>query len=120
MPTRPRSHSERQSRAVGDAAYYHQRRRTHGPDPRSTARWRQLREVVLSRDPLCCDPFGWHVASGRVVASTDVDHIVGIWARPDGVFDEANLQGLCKKCHSMKSSRERQGNVLEHQRGNKV
>lgn len=109
MPTRPRSHSERQNRTPVDKDYYMQRKQAHGPDPRSTARWRQLRQIILSRDPVCRDPFGWHAASGRVVASIEVDHIVAIRLRPDAVFDEANLQGLCRTCHAAKSGQERRG-----------
>lgn len=107
MPTRPRSHSERMCRAPADRAYAAQRKAAHGPDPRSTGRWRRLRQIVLARDPVCRDPFGWHTSSGRVVASTDVDHIIGIWARTDLVFDEGNLQGLCGRCHAAKSAQER-------------
>ena len=91
MPTRPLSHSERQkqqSRKTYDKAYTAQRCEAHGPDPRGTQRWRRLRELVLSRQALCADPFGVHIQSGRIEPATEVDHIQGVWEAPALVFDE--------------------------------
>ncbi|MBK9272934.1 MAG: HNH endonuclease [Flavobacteriales bacterium] len=69
------------------------------------ARWRRLRRMILSRSPLCADPFGDHAAAGRVELATDVDHIV---PRRDGGSDHAaNLQTLCHSCHSRKTAAER-------------
>ena len=85
MPTRPLSHSERQkqqSRKTYDKAYTAQRCEAHGPDPRGTQRWRRLRELVLSRQALCADPFGVHIQSGRIEPATEVDHIQGVWEAP--------------------------------------
>ncbi len=61
------------------------------------ARWRRLRRVVLSRQPVC--PCG--------SAATEVDHIVPKDAGGDDSFD--NLQALCKSCHSSKTLREVHG-----------
>lgn len=64
------------------------------------ARWRRLRKQVLSEEPLCraC------LAEGRLMPSTDVDHIVP--KSQGGTDDRSNLQGLCHKCHSRKTARE--------------
>lgn len=57
------------------------------------SRWRRLRRMILNQQPLC-------VRCGA--PATDVDHIV---PRAAGGDDSAsNLQGLCKSCHSRKTS----------------
>ncbi len=60
-----------------------QRLRSKGPKPRrrtdgfyQAARWRKLRRYVLSREPLCRDPFGEHAEWSEVVSATEVDHVV--------------------------------------------
>ena len=64
----------------------------------SRKHWRNLRTLVLARDPVCmiC----------RRNASTVADHIKphrGVWA----LFSELlNLQGLCGECHSRKTAAE--------------
>lgn len=62
--------------------------------------WQKLRAWILSGDPLCrmCE------ARGLVVAATDVDHIIA--REKGGTDEEANLQPLCKSCHSSKTARE--------------
>lgn len=64
------------------------------------ARWRRLRLAFLLQHPLCeeCQ------RQGRLVAATDVDHII---PRRQGGSDEAyNLQALCHECHSRKTATE--------------
>jgi len=60
------------------------------------ATWRKLRKLVLAERPLCEDPFETHEAAGQVVAAEEVHHLDGNSRnnRP------ANLQALCKSCHS--------------------
>jgi 5-methylcytosine-specific restriction enzyme A len=71
-------------------------RRGYGP------RWRRARQAYLARHPLCvpCE------AAGRLEPATVVDHVVP--HRGDTVlfWDEANWQGLCKRCHDAKTARE--------------
>src|SRR5262249_49572012 len=69
-----------------------------------TARWARVRIAVLHRWPLCC----WC----KHKASTVADHIVkarDYIARHGGnveyFFDLNNLQGMCKRCHDMKTRR---------------
>jgi 5-methylcytosine-specific restriction protein A len=76
------------------------------------ARWRHpvwgRRAQVLARDPLCVQC----KARGRIVPTTDVDHIVPHDGDPVRFWDPANLQGLCHACHSEKTGTEkRQGGV---------
>jgi 5-methylcytosine-specific restriction protein A len=62
----------------------------------SSTRWRQLRRKKLQADPFCakCAP--------RIVAANTVDHIVPI-RRGGERWDWANLESLCKPCHSRKT-----------------
>jgi 5-methylcytosine-specific restriction enzyme A len=113
MPTRPRSHAERLRRRRGDdRAYDQQRRRTdpglwHAKHIRSSARWQHLRDLVLSRQPLCADPYGTHAAAGAVVPATQVDHIESLTLKPELAFVLSNVQALCTACHGRKSGTER-------------
>lgn len=69
------------------------------------ARWRHpeygLRSRTLHRDPLC-------VACrmvGRLVASTEVDHVIPHRGDPVLFWNIENTQGLCATCHTAKSNR---------------
>ncbi len=92
------------------------RLRSKGPKPRlptdgfyHTARWRKLRRYVLSREPLCRDPFGEHAEWREVVSATEVDHIVPRRARPERELSLENLQALCGRCHGRKTKGESRG-----------
>ena len=67
------------------------------------ARWRKLRSHKLDLNPLCemCE------ASNRVTAATEVDHINAVseeLGENDPLFyDIDNLQGLCSRCHRIKT-----------------
>ena len=74
--------------------------------------WRKTRERILSRDPLCVNPFG---IEQHVVFSADVDHIVP--REQGGSDDDSNLQGLCHSCHSRKTAIEDGGFGREGDRG---
>jgi 5-methylcytosine-specific restriction protein A len=66
-----------------------------------STRWLRLRAEVLQLEPFCraCR------ASGRKVLTVDIDHI----RKHDGddrlFWDRSNLQGLCKRCHTIKTTR---------------
>jgi len=75
---------------------------------RKTARWAQCRRNVLSRDPMCqCNgECGAHTGL-CLWLSTDVHHRIDAIeytkqhdGDPASFFDEDNLQGLCRDCHS--------------------
>lgn len=63
-------------------------------------RWRRLRLLHLQQHPLCriCE------ADGRTELATEVDHIKPHRGILDLLFDRANLQSLCKSCHSRKTA----------------
>lgn len=63
-----------------------------------TKRWKTLRQRKLASSPHCQSP-------GCTAAASDVDHIVSL--RAGGApYDYANLQSLCKPCHSAKTAAE--------------
>jgi len=65
------------------------------------AAWQRLRRSVLAEEPLCRNCGG----RGRVVAATDIDHIIP--KSQGGTDDVDNLQPLCHACHTAKTNRER-------------
>ena len=64
--------------------------------------WKAIRQRILQRDPLCVEC----KAKGIIKASKVVDHIKPMSQGGDPL-SEANLQGLCKECHDVKSATER-------------
>jgi len=65
-----------------------------------SARWLRLRVEVLQSEPFCrhCRQHGLKVLT------TDVDHVVPHSGNPELFWHRANLQGLCKRCHSRKTA----------------
>ena len=59
---------------------------------------RRRREYVLAKQPLCAGLGCW-------MPSAEVDHRIPL--HRGGLDTLSNLQGLCKSCHSEKTSRER-------------
>lgn len=70
-----------------------------------TAAWRRTRAAILARDPLCKIARKCVERFGTPVASTEVDHIQPTRSGGD-LFDAANLQGVCRMCHSWKTALE--------------
>lgn len=64
-----------------------------------TARWQRLRAAVLADEPLCrmC------AQQDRVTAASHVDHVIPHRGDETRMFDRANLQPLCARCHSAKT-----------------
>ncbi len=61
--------------------------------------WRKIRGEYLRRYPFCADPYHYHI---NKAAATMVDHIKP--KKQGGTDDDANLQGLCYKCHARKTA----------------
>ena len=75
--------------------------------PYNTRRWRKIREMRLSVEPLCryCQEVG------RVEPAVIADHIVPVREAPELAFDFDNTQSLCPTCHeSVKKREEATGN----------
>ena len=66
------------------------------------AKWRKKRLHVLRRDNYLCQLC---IRQNKLTAATDVDHIVSKSA--GGSENESNLQSLCRKCHKIKTAKER-------------
>jgi len=95
MPRKPTTLAriKRQHNGDGARALYDARRGTaasRGYD----ARWRKARAAYLKRHPICvvC------LSMSRTRAAQEVHHIIPL--REGGTHAEANLQALCKSCHS--------------------
>ena len=73
------------------------RKRTEHRWVYNSVAWHRLKQVILSASPIC--------AICQRAWAREVDHIVPMY---DGgeQFDAANLQALCKPCHSRKTRRE--------------
>ena len=108
MPWKPPTHAELlHGRRDHDREYEERRWR----DPalaraqliRRSARWRKMRALKLSRDPLCEDC----EACGVLTAATQVHHIVGLRTQPDLAFRMDNLASLCTACHARREAAER-------------
>jgi len=63
-------------------------------------RWRLLRATVLREQPFCrsCR------AAGRQVLTAEIDHITKHDGDPRLFWERSNLQGLCKPCHTRKTT----------------
>ena len=72
----------------------------------SGSRWRKVRLRYLRLHPLCADPYGTHREAGETVPATEVHHLVRRKDAPDLAYSMANLQGLCKSCHSRATGKE--------------
>lgn len=94
-------------RADIDRAYDAKRRNDPSWAFLKTARWRRVRDRKLTRSPLC-EPCLRKDPPRRTVAS-QVDHVIPRRRRPDLVFEMANLESVCTRCHARKSAEERRG-----------
>ena len=67
----------------------------------SSQAWQRLRLAVLQDEPFCrsCR------AAGLNVLTTDIDHIVKHDGHAARFWDRSNLQGLCRPCHTRKTTR---------------
>jgi len=74
----------------------------HGKAIYRSKRWRALRWEILRRDGFQCQKCG---ARTRL----EIDHIESIKDAPALSFEGANLQTLCKECHSSKTREETHG-----------
>lgn len=76
----------------------------------STAQWRKIRAVQLSRQPLCQSC----LLLGRVESANHVDHLFPWKHIGQKAFTRNIMQSLCLECHSHKTGQERQGKCLHY------
>ena len=67
-----------------------------------TAQWSRESKAYLQQHPWCIEC----ARQGRATAATEVDHIVSHKGNRELFWDRSNWQGLCKRCHSIKTARE--------------
>jgi 5-methylcytosine-specific restriction protein A len=72
----------------------------------NSARWQYLRKKILFVNPLCVECEKQGIATPATIA----DHIRPHKGNINLFFDPLNLQGLCKRCHDTKTSREESWN----------
>lgn len=75
-------------------------------------RWRRIAQAFLSSYPLCvrCSQLG------HKVAAVHVDHIKPVRLFADLIYEESNLQSLCRRCHSIKTVQEQNGTFHDYRR----
>lgn len=75
----------------------------------TSGRWRKVRSLKLSADPLCeeCK------RQGRIKEASMVDHIVPI-KKGGARLDMDNLQSLCRPCHNRKTATEHNSSVRNY------
>lgn len=100
MPNKPPIHRPHARQALAQRQSADRARKRAQGTRYNGARWRKLRAAFLAAHPLCVDC----QAQGRVTAAEVVDHKVTWDERPDLAYDEANLQGLCKHHHDVKTA----------------
>lgn len=74
---------------------------------RTSTAWRTLRKSVMSRNPVCCDPFGEHTLGPE--PAKDVHHVFPLITHPHLALVEDNLRPLCRSCHNRIEAMERRG-----------
>lgn len=65
-------------------------------------RWQMLRNRFIAQHPYCEEC----MKRGVLTMATDVDHVKPHHGDPRLLYDEENLQSLCKSCHSRKTVKE--------------
>lgn len=66
-----------------------------------TKQWEQFRIQYIKRHPLCHDC----EVKGLYVTATEVHHVKKLRDCPELKYEEDNLMGLCKECHSKRTAR---------------
>ena len=82
----------------------------------SSRRWRYIRLQVLSQHPLCeaCDLYD------IVSPAIDIDHVWPLSHSPSLGTSLSNLQALDKACHTLKTSYEAKGIILDYRRNRRI
>ena len=65
--------------------------------------WQKIRKQKLMQSPLC----EFCIKRGKQRATVCIDHIQAHRGNWKLFLDFNNLQGLCKKCHNIKSAKEK-------------
>ena len=74
-----------------------------------TAQWRKLRQIQLSKHPLCASC----LTDGKITQAEHIDHLFPWSAIGEEAFYRNVFQSLCQSCHSIKTTLEQRG-VYRH------
>ena len=89
----------------GRNTYNHTVKRTDALGKYNSVQWRKLRQIQLSKHPLCLAC----LSSGRIVQALHIDHVFP-WANYGSEAFQRNIfQSLCHPCHSIKTGLEQRG-----------
>ena len=78
-------------------------------DKYQTTQWRKLRQIQLSKHPLCAGC----LADGKITQAIHIDHLFPWSQLGDDAFYINIFQSLCHSCHSIKTSLE-QRDIYRH------
>lgn len=70
-----------------------------------TTQWRKLRQIQLSKHPLCAAC----LSDGKIVQAEHIDHLFPWSAIGEKAFYHNVFQSLCGSCHSIKTTLEQRG-----------
>lgn len=85
---------------------------------RDSARWKRVRLIKITNNPLCEDPFGDHAKANTTATATQVHHIKPAATNDNEAYELENLMSVCTRCHSKIESRvRRQGGYSSGSQG---
>ncbi len=99
MPTRPKTHNTKRFKTHDLPTLRHHAAILRAKKIRSSATWRKVRLMKLSRNPMCEDPVNIHKDIGEVVVADQVHHLKKISTHPELAFTLDNLMSICRHCH---------------------
>lgn len=70
-----------------------------------TSQWRKLRQIQLSKHPLCAAC----LSEGRIASAEHIDHLFPWSNIGEKAFYHNVFQSLCGSCHSIKTTLEQRG-----------
>jgi 5-methylcytosine-specific restriction protein A len=97
---------DHEHRAISETALFEKNRKQSQYRGYGSA-WKRYRSWFLKNNPLCVDPGRRH--EGRVVAATQVDHIIPHKMDMILFWSTDNHQALCASCGGFKSATEEGG-----------
>lgn len=72
----------------------------------NTRRWFEKRDYIIGRDKdLCQECLRQGIINGLCKYNRHIDHIIPV-SEGGAIYDNNNLQLLCKKCHNKKTAKE--------------
>ena len=113
MPTQPKSHSQRMREKLGKT-FKPQRKDFASVAVRNSHRWNVVRARVRTVQPICADPLGAHAKHGRIEPTEEIHHIVPLEVDRGLAYEQSNLVGLCRWCHTRIEGMNRAGQPTKH------